>query len=204
MNDDVANFQVFDNYAFDVKVKPSFLGTFVPAGTGYWTGSAGNPVTINPSANYRYMAFLTCTPGQRVKLSGFYTPKSGIGICVYVDASGDYLSRKESGSDFATGKYDFVVPDNCTQLGIYFLTTGGFAWPIENATIQVGDFEATLNPDCLSKDLTTIPPRVESLEEINNFCYKTKEQKTINFVSIGIGYWNGTVGEPVIVSSSAT
>lgn len=207
LNTSISGLDSFNNSAFDIQDEP-ITTPFVAVGNGYWTGTiegtgvgTGDIVEINNSAQYRYMALQPCTPGERVRLSGFYTPQAGIGVCAFVNAFGIYLGREESGTDYQTGEYDFTTPANCTLLGFYFNVTGGDTWKIENAVIKIGDYKANLNPNFLPsglQDLETTPPRVQRLEEINDFCYDVKEEVIHNFVNDGLGFWQGSaVGNPV-------
>jgi hypothetical protein len=196
------------NSAFEIKQEPQYDGIFVKAGVGYWTAAVGSPIAINPAASYYYMNIMDVTPGQRLRLSGFYTPQSGIGICAYIDANGNYLSRLSSGANFATGEYDVKIPDNVYKIGIYFNNTGGSAWPVENAKIILGDYSIKLLAEALPEgleDLANIPTRVADLENVEDFCYDVKQQKVYDYELYGKGVWQSTgqvVGQPVLLSAS--
>ena len=193
----------FNEAIFDVK-STQFNSPFINAGQGYWNATVGNPVAITNSSLFRYMPLRDCQPGDVVKMHGFKTSSSGIGICAFVDINGNFLSRQNAETGYSIGEHSFVAPANCYKLGFYIATDSGNV--ISEASIQIGEFKAELNIDVFPgsvletlSEVETIVPRVEDLEEIQDICYDVKKETTVNFNNAGTGYWQGTVGQPVAI-----
>lgn len=199
-----------DDYSFDIQQSPSFSGIFKISGTGYWSGTDGEAVSVVNDSNYNYMSLIDVIPGSRMRLSGFYSSGAGFGICAYIDSNGNYLGRLSSSVNFATGEYDVILPNNVYKIGLYFNNAGGVNWPIEKAKIIIGEYIVKLKSLALPdgyEELLTLPTRVTNLEEVEQFCYDIIRQVTYNYNLHGKGVWQSegqVVGQPVILSSNSS
>lgn len=133
---------------------------FVSGGSGFWAGTVGAPPTITANANFRWMALFPVNPNSPVVAEHFYAPNSSTGICIFVDAAGNYISRQDSGAGFATGNFSFNTPVNCAFIGFMFNASGGVGWPIANAVITTTYSGFTIK----NSAMPTVTARLDLLE----------------------------------------
>lgn len=189
------------------------------AGVGYWTGTVGNPITVNPLANYERNPVTPVTPGDVVEFLGVYVSGTDEGVAALLDINSNYVSRVQgnNATEFnqALGYFKMVIPSGVYYIAPYHRIDGGVDFPTSDILMAI-NHKILLNPSILPKATTstegvTLLTSVESnrediaatpklVQDVKNFILKSDFSR-LAFTNEGAGFWTGTVGQPPTVST---
>ncbi|NDW17762.1 hypothetical protein D0T53_02385 [Dysgonomonas sp. 216] len=194
---------------------------FIADGNGYWTGTVGQPATISTEfEQYRYMNLKHVLPGTLVVWDGFFANAPTSAICALIDSAGNFVKRLNfngcSNIDYNTGHFEYTMPSNASQIGFFF-DINNAAFPIANAKITIGITDESVIKDEVLPTATEIQKGITKLtaaiDDRNDIALSSKAMFDYNnmlfdsgvapfpFIADGNGYWTGTVGQPVTIST---